>query len=329
MDRMFTAEHEVALAAVREAAVLCRNIQAAIGPDVLEKKDRSPVTVADFGSQALICRRLAEAFPDDPVMAEEDSAALREPAQAALLDRVVAEVRRLVPEATAEAVCAWIDRGNLTAYRPRFWTLDPIDGTKGFLRGDQYAIALALVVEGQVQVAALACPNLPLTPGADAPRGVVFTAVRGEGALAWPLEGEGEPVRIQVSATADPAQARFCESFESAHSAHDAAAEVARRLGITLPPRRLDSQAKYAMVARGEADLYLRLPTRPGYVEKVWDHAAGVLIVTEAGGRVTDIHGRPLRFDLGPTLAKNRGVVVSNGRLHAAVPESIAAVGVA
>jgi 3'(2'), 5'-bisphosphate nucleotidase len=326
---MSRTEHEVALAAVREAAVLCRNVQLFIGPEALEKKDRSPVTVADFGSQALNCRRLAEVFPDDPVMAEEDSTALREPAQAVLLARVVAEVRRLVPEATAETVCAWIDRGNLGAYRPRFWTLDPIDGTKGFLRGDQYAIALALIVEGDVQVAALACPNLSLRADSGASRGVVFTAVRGEGAWAWPLEGEGDPIRIQVSGVTNPAQARFCESFESAHSAHDAAAEVARRLGITIPPLRLDSQAKYALVARGEADLYLRLPTRPGYVENIWDHAAGALLVTEAGGCVTDIQGRPLRFDLGPALAENRGVVVSNGRLHERVLEALAAVGVA
>ncbi|WP_143149566.1 3'(2'),5'-bisphosphate nucleotidase [Rhodothermus profundi] len=321
-------ERDVALAAVREAAALCQNIQAAIGPDVLEKRDRSPVTVADFGSQALICRRLAAAFPDDPIMAEEDSTALREPAQAPLLERVVAEVQRLAPEATAETVCAWIDRGNLATYRPRFWTLDPIDGTKGFLRGDQYAIALALLVEGRVRVAALACPNLPLTPATESPRGVVFVAVQGEGAWAYPLEEAGTPLRIQVSATSDPAQAQFCESFESAHSAHDVAAEVAQRLGITKPPRRLDSQAKYALVARGEADLYLRMPTRPGYVEKVWDHAAGALIVAEAGGRVTDIHGRPLRFDQGTALAENRGVVVSNGLLHAAVLEAIAGVGV-
>lgn len=309
--------------------MLCRNIQAAIGSDVLEKKDHSPVTVADFGSQTLICRRLAEAFPDDPIMAEEDSAVLRDPAQASLLERVVTAVQHLVPGATAEAVCTWIDRGRLQAYQPRFWTLDPVDGTKGFLRGDQYAIALALIVEGQVQVAALACPNLPLLPGSKQPQGVIFTAVRGEGAWAWPLDEKSTPVRIQVSETSDPAQARFCESFESAHSAHDAAADVAQRLGITQPPQRLDSQAKYALVARGEADLYLRLPTRSDYVEKIWDHAAGVLIVTEAGGRVTDLCQRPLRFDLGPTLAANRGVVVSNGRLHAAVLEAITAVGIA
>lgn len=322
-------EHDVALAAVREAALLCRNVQAALKSEVLEKKDHSPVTLADFGSQALVCRYLAEAFPEDPVMAEEDSAVLRDPAQATLLARVVEEVQRLVPTATAAEVCAWIDRGNLKSYRPRFWTLDPIDGTKGFLRGDQYAIALALILEGEVHVAALACPNLPLKAAPGAPRGVVFTAVRGEGAWAWPLWEEGEPVRMHTSAVTDPTQARFCESFESAHSAHDAAAEVARRLGIGVPPLRLDSQAKYALVAQGEADLYLRLPTRPAYVEHIWDHAAGALLVTEAGWRVTDITGAPLRFNCGPRLTANRGVVVSNGHLHAAVLEALAVVGVA
>ena len=74
---------------------------------------------------------------------------------------------------------------------------------------------------------------------------------------------------------------------------------------------RLDSQAKYAVVARGEAEAYLRLPTRADYREKIWDHAAGVLIVEEAGGTVTDITGRPLEFTHGRDLAANRGVIVT------------------
>ena len=80
----------------------------------------------------------------------------------------------------------------------------------------------------------------------------------------------------------------------------------------------MDSQAKYAVVARGEADIYLRLPTRADYREKIWDHAAGALIVAEAGGVVTDITGRPLEFNHGRELAANRGVIVTNGRLHRA-----------
>ena len=73
--------------------------------------------------------------------------------------------------------------------------------------------------------------------------------------------------------------ARFCESVESGHSSHGHSAQIAARLGISLDPVRLDSQAKYAVVGRGEADIYLRLPTRPGYVERIWDHAAGAIFV--------------------------------------------------
>ena len=121
---------------------------------------------------------------------------------------------------------------------------------------------------------------------------------------------------------------RFCESVESGHSAHGDAAEVAARLGITAAPVRMDSQAKYAVVARGEAEIYLRLPTRADYREKIWDHAAGALIVAEAGGVVTDILGRPLEFQHGRELVANRGVIVSNGRLHAKVIQAIKEIGI-
>ena len=63
-----------------------------ISSEVLAKKDKSPVTVADFGSQALICEVLAEAFPNDPVIAEEDSAELRLPENSPILDRVIRHV---------------------------------------------------------------------------------------------------------------------------------------------------------------------------------------------------------------------------------------------
>ncbi len=329
MSRRYEWEREVAVEAVREAARLCRAVGAEISPEVLAKKDKSPVTVADFGSQALIARALAEAFPGDPIIAEEDAAELRQPENAPLLDQVLRHVRDVragsdsAGALDAGEVCRWIDRGGANEYCDRFWTLDPIDGTKGFLRGEQYAIALALVVGGQVVVASLACPGL------DA----VFYAVRGEGASVVPLEPEAAgdvrpPVRVHVSDRDDPAAVRFCESVESGHSAHGDAASVAERLGITMAPLRMDSQAKYAVVARGEADIYLRLPTRADYFEKIWDHAAGALIVAEAGGVVSDIHGRPLEFHHGRELAANRGVIVTNGPLHDRVLDAIRGLGI-
>jgi 3'(2'), 5'-bisphosphate nucleotidase len=115
----FEVERRVAIRAVREAARLCRAVRAEISPESLAKKDKSPVTVADFGSQALICRALAEAFPNDPVIAEEDSIELRRPENSPILDQVVRHVRAVVAEThlraendlSREEVCGWIDRG--------------------------------------------------------------------------------------------------------------------------------------------------------------------------------------------------------------------------
>jgi 3'(2'), 5'-bisphosphate nucleotidase len=78
-------------------------------------------------------------------------------------------------------------------------------------------------------------------------------------------------------------------------------------------------------VARGDAAIYLRLPSpkTPDYRECIWDHAAGAIIVEEAGGRVTDALGGELDFSQGRKLEKNRGIVASNGHLHSAILEEI------
>ena len=120
-----------------------------------------------------------------------------------------------------------------------------------------------------------------------------------------------------------PAEARFCESVEPGHSDQEESAAIARLLGITAEPYRIDSQCKYATVARNDASIYLRMPTRADYREKIWDHAAGKLIVEAAGGRVTDMHGRPLDFTHGRTLEQNRGIVATCGAIHDAVLEAI------
>ncbi len=313
-----TVERAAAVAAVLKACRLCQSVQQAlVSEETLAKKDKSPVTVADYGAQAVVHAELARAFPQDPIVAEEDTAALRAPGNAPLLARVVEHVGTVWPAASQEEVLAAIERGgHAGGPSARFWTLDPIDGTKGFLRGEQYAVALALLVDGEPVLGVLGCPNLPLDPAApEGTVGALFIAARGEGAVVRGLEDAAErPVR--VADVADPARAVFCESVESGHSDQDHSARVAVLLGVTAAPVRMDSQAKYAAVARGDAALYLRLPTRPGYEERIWDHAAGWMVVTEAGGRVTDVAGRPLDFSAGRTLARNRGVVATNGLLH-------------
>jgi 3'(2'), 5'-bisphosphate nucleotidase len=320
----YTQEKQIAIEAVTKAARLCQMVRTEMVVDSLEKGDRSPVTVADFGSQALVCQKLTEIFPEDVIVAEEDSTDLR--AHADKLNQVTQYVQRFHTNISPETVCAWIDLGN-GAVADRYWTLDPIDGTKGFLRNDQYAVALALVENGEVKVAALSCPALPLSlDNPDGEIGSLFVAVRGEGAAMAALVEKPDFISVRVAKESDKEQLRFVESVESAHGDQALQESVAQAVGFTHPPLRMDSQAKYGAVARGDAALYLRLlsPKSPDYREKIWDHAAGALIVEEAGGKVTDMYGRPLDFGSDYKMHHNRGVVVSNGTLHPAVIEALA-----
>lgn len=293
----------------------------------MTKDDRSPVTVADFGAQALVLKALGKAFPDDRVVAEEDAADLVEPSQQDLRERVVHHVQSIDPDFSEQAIIAAINRGQHGGGNDgRFWALDPIDGTKGFLRNDQYAIALALIENGEGVLGVLGCPSLPQEGVAQNshPLGCLLVAAKGQGAQLLSLQGNLLDT-LQVANISDPRRARVCESVESGHSRQDQSALIAQQLGITQPSLRMDSQCKYAAIARADASIYLRLPTRPGYAEKIWDHAAGAIVVAEAGGKVTDIHGTPLDFSLGRTLQRNQGVVATNGHLHDAVINAVQA----
>ncbi len=321
-------ELSVAVDAVLQAMKVCEAVRVElVGDDTLAKRDRSPVTVADFSSQAVVLDVLRDAFPEDPVVAEEESSALQSPSGSAMCERVVSYVQQARSAMSADDVLSAIDRGaHAGGPQGRFWVLDPIDGTKGFLRNDQYAVALGLIENGRVVLGILGAPRLPETAvGDDSPAGVLCAAVRGEGAFMLTPDGQRRP--LHVSANDDSSLSAFCESVESGHSAHDVSVKVAEQLGINRDSVRLDSQCKYAVVARGEAEIYMRLPTRADYRECIWDHAAGVIVVEEAGGRVTDIDGRELDFTLGRTLSDNRGIIATNGLLHDAVIDAIAATG--
>ena len=128
-------ETQFAIDVVREAMNVTQRVRAV---PALAKSDHSPVTVADFAAQAIVGRQLVQTFPDDVLVAEEDTAALRTPEQSETLAEVTGFVKSVAADATEEDVCAWIDCGRGEPGR-RFWVLDPVDGTKGFLRGGQYA----------------------------------------------------------------------------------------------------------------------------------------------------------------------------------------------
>ena len=325
------AEVSFAMRTVRAAARLGRRIHAGMAransPMNLTKQDCSPVTVADFSIQALVSRALAGSFPGEPLVAEERSAELRR--SEAVLETVTWFVNESGLPASADDVCEWIDRG---ASNPgeRFWTLDPIDGTKGYLRGGQYAVALALLVDGVVEVGVLGCPNLgERSVPVDNGPGVLVVARRGQGAWQIPLDGAASLAPMRVSECRDAARARVLRSYEAAHTNVSELDMLVHLMGIQVEPVRMDSQAKYAVLAAGNGEFLLRLlsPSQRDYREKVWDHAAGSIVVEEAGGRVSDLDGRPLDFTAGRSLTRNRGLVASNGYVNDTVLDALARLG--
>ncbi|ORY61356.1 3',5'-bisphosphate nucleotidase [Pseudomassariella vexata] len=339
----FAKELEVAQLAVQRAAILTKRVFHEKAKGTLNKDDKSPVTIGDFGAQALIISSLKASFPADEIVAEEEASTLRDDAnlRAQIWDVVkntslsdpAAEDILGGPVKDEETMLTMIDYGNSKGgAKGRIWAIDPIDGTKGFLRGGQYAVCLALMVDGDVKVGVLGCPNLPIDDATqltaeigkdqtDEGNGALFSAVLGQGATSRPMSTGGlEKERsISMRPITDIKKATFCESVEAGHSSHGDQAEIAKKLGINNPSVRMDSQAKYASIARGAGDIYLRLPVSATYQEKIWDHAAGDLIVREAGGQVTDIHGKRLDFTVGRTLANNKGVVAAPAGGHAEV----------
>lgn len=306
------------LDATRQAARLAAMVQDEMVTPAILKNDRSPVTIADYAVQAYISARIEAQYPSMGLIAEEDAQGLRQQDQQETLQHVTRYVRRLLPQADPERVCRWIDKGTQPVGR-QAWVLDPIDGTKGFLRHDQYAVALALLEDGTVRAGALGCPRLRLQSRADLDeRGILAIAARGEGCWASSVRGEAPFTALQVSSCEDVSLARILRSYEDSHTNAGMIDALAARLGTNAAPVRLDSQAKYALLAAGEGELYLRMltPERKDYREKVWDQAAGSIVIEEAGGKVSDLDGKTLDFTLGRTLAHNRGILASNGRCH-------------
>eukprot|EP00891_Asterochloris_glomerata_P007631 jgi/Astpho2/7631/Aster-02524 len=362
---LYREELVAACKAVKLAAELCTEIQLQLKEsERTDKSDDSPVTVADYGAQALVAWSLQQTFSDIPfrMVAEENSADLRKPEGQGMARAITDAVNSVLPGAsvTQEQVLDLIDQGGSDGgSQGRHWVLDPIDGTRGFVGMRQYAICLGLLDQGKAVLGALACPNLPQEPIQDedgqagaATRvgsrdvGCLFAAITGQGAFVGPLRGDsaGERTAHPDIVAQRALHARFMESFESRHSNQGFTAQLAKELGVTAPPLRLDSQAKYGALARGDAAILLRFPHK-GYREKIWDHCAGAVIVEEAGARISDASGKclplgylwvqlvlavfckPLDFGSSRWLDIDQGIVTATPRLHASIVSVIQKIG--
>ena len=332
MNSEQTSEKKFAISVVLKTIPLCNQIQtdmetvgalerkAAVEQGyALTKADGSLVTGADFSVQALICQAIAEAFPGDPIVAEEDSQELQKKPQ--LMQRVAGYVNRFTEGALSkQSVCDLIDRGGGKTGE-RFWTLDPIDGTKEFFWGGPYSIALALIIDGEVKLGVLGCPDLRQKwDDLQSQRGYLFVAEQGQGAWMCPLDGELWE-RIHVSQTTY----RLVDTVESSHSDVEAHRQIAQQMGLIEKPIKIIGQAKHGVLARGEASVYMNLlkPGKEDYRETIWDYAAGVIVMEEAGAVVTDADGQALDFSQGKELPPGCGILATNEVLHSQLLECV------
>jgi 3'(2'), 5'-bisphosphate nucleotidase len=226
-----------------------------------------------------------------------------------------------------------IDLGGRVTGGPegRIWMLDPIDGTATFLRGEQYAISLALIEDGKEKVGVLGCPNLILKTGRvqeavvdDRGYGLMLSAVKGQGATIRPIgTGSLRPaakIERLGEGPIDLKDLHFVDSSQSNIWWHEKVREVAARVGAAYPGTDLwSSHMRYVALIVGGGDVQLRIPRRlmtPGYV---WDHAGIQLIFTEVGGKITDLNGKDINFGTGRELANNWGIIAAKHGVHSRI----------
>jgi 3'(2'), 5'-bisphosphate nucleotidase len=182
---------------------------------------------------------------------------------------------------------------------PRLWIIDPIDGTRGFAKKNgEFSVMIGFVEDGRLAV------GVVLEPALDR----VTWAVRGGGC--WCRRGEGDAVRCRVSACGELAEAKLTQSHSRGP---DRPNPVVRALAPKFVLETYSAGVKLALVARGEADLYVN--TYQAFHD--WDIAAGQILVEEAGGQVTGLHGEELRYGLSGAWQR-AGLLASNGVIHAA-----------
>mmetsp|Transcript_22949 Transcript_22949/g.27156 ORF Transcript_22949/g.27156 Transcript_22949/m.27156 type:complete len:548 (-) Transcript_22949:82-1725(-) len=388
-----------ALSAIRKACRITSYLQPITVASKISgatKKDSSPVTIGDFSAQALVLNLLERNFEEDILIAEESSADIEEKKEGGDDDNDVGGPSSSLADdimgvletcgftsyiSNVEELKRSIDLGQTYLWNgdlipgleegsDRRWCLDPIDGTRGFLRGKreggQYCVALTLIEDGVPVMGILGCPNLPTSPNEknykwsedetegtnQDTRGCIFVASKGGGTYQLPLnapspstattiqvtnEKEDQSMdedastegAIRIHTTSDKDniipvnQARFCMGVETYGDPKGECRTIAKKIHGALDPsvdgggilysRRMDSQVKYGVLARGEAEIFVRLPKK-SYVEWIWDHAAGRIVIEEAGGIQTDIEGERINYGLGAKMDSNvDGILASSG----------------
>lgn len=327
-------ELDVACTAVQHCAVLTQRLQReTLSQDSqVSKSDFSPVSTGDFASQALLTSATHGGFPGDKFLAEESADELRQ--NAGLLQQVWNLVQELKPAfesgnialstpSSKEEVCDFIDYGgkNEQSDQGRLWVFDPIDGTATFLRGQQYALNCAFLIDGVEEIGIIGCPNARLdsdTVSEDEVNknglGIMIFAVRGEGAWIRPMQSNGQlAAATKLDRHGEKATLNnliWSDSSTYTSTIMHLHQQIASKLNTPWPGVDLfSSLMKYVSLGLGRSHIVLRIFRFTSWRSNMWDHAGGVLIFEEVGGKVTDLEGKAIDFAQGRKMAASKSSV--------------------
>ena len=338
MAAPYAHELHIASLAIQRASLLTKNVLSTLTPTTpISKPDSTPVTIADFAAQALLISAIHATFPSDSFVGEECADVLR--SNASLCSKVWDLVRSthledreceqlLASPKDVEEMFTIIDLGGkgIGGRLGRVWMLDPIDGTATFLRGEQYAVSLALCVDGKQVVGVIGAPNLRLDDGRVREEsvdrlgfGLMLSAVKGQGA--WIREmGRGSLGVERRIERRTGGELHFVDYTPNGTWWHDGVRQAAERLGAKYPGTEVwSSHIRYVALIVGGGNAYVRIPVKRNTASYVWDHAGAQLIFSEAGGKVTDLEGKEIDFGAGRDLSNNWGMVAANEDVHAEI----------
>ncbi|TFF94789.1 MAG: hypothetical protein EU543_00390 [Promethearchaeota archaeon] len=260
-----------------------------------QKLDETPVSIADLAAQIYIIWQIKTHFPFDQIIAEEANVELLDESAIELIEKTfsllnikdITDLREIL-----------LYRGNNS---DRQWTVDPIDGTKGYQTGGYYAIGIGMMVKSIPKVAMIAIPPL------DHHKSMIFKAIQNEGA--WSSPDRKTFKEIKVGSQNKLSKSKICHSL---HFDLPLTEKFMKEAGIQDSVA-MDSMIKFCEVAKGNCDIYFR-PTSRGI--NAWDIVPGDLLVREAGGIVTDFKGNLLRYDGNKLKLTTPGFIATNKYLH-------------
>ncbi|AAP05590.1 inositol monophosphatase family protein [Chlamydia caviae] len=262
------------------------------------KPDGSFVTPADYAVQYCLQKKLSTTFPHIPFIGEEVLDPVNDNHK---INKILEFVHKLDPQVTPEDLLE-----TLTPYQETsslYWLVDPIDGTSGFIKNRFFATAVSLIYEDKPILAVMACPST------DPHTYKIYSAAKNHGVSLFGTAIESR--RYLRSGTT--LTGRFCEASLAARNQQH---HTTRLLSLSLPGQpqacRVDSQYKYAMVAEGAVDFFIRYPFAISQA-KTWDHAPGAFLVEESGGSVSDIFGNPLNYRREGFILENHPIILASG----------------